>query len=510
MNLARQLFTSSKIGYLTKCLKHTSNHFKGVQGKPQIKKYDNAKKITSNIESAEDGQSFDHNAIEDPEYDVIAKSAMHISGVEQTVFLIQPYIKWSPRKDATSPQKPDLQLQEAESLVRSLPNWTVGHSVKIGLESLEKKALFGKGKLEELDQLLKTLRSSGAKISSIFVSKGQLSAVQKLTLEQQFGLPVLDRYSVVIQILRLHATSTESKLQVAMAELPYIWTQMRDIEMAAASSKLKMVSNFYLDDTRKQMLRVREQKLKSELETVRQHRKLLRQRRQHKNYPIVAVVGYTNAGKTSLIKALTNEKALQPKDQFFATLDVTAHAALLPCNLKVIFMDTVGFLSDIPTGLIECFVATLEDAMLADLIIHIQDLSHENCVEQRKHVEETLFKLRNFTADKTEKPILNVGNKLDCVKDGVAIDGLDCVVSAKTGEGLKELLDKVEETVLKVTNRRKLVIKVPMGGAEMAWLYKNTAITDSAADPGNSQQILLSCIISEVSLRQFRHKFVAK
>lgn len=94
-------------------------------------------------------------------------------------------------------------------------------------------------------------------------------------------------------------------------------------------------------------------------------RELLRNKRKQKNFPIVAVVGYTNAGKTSLIKALTDEDSLQPRNQLFATLDVTAHAGILPSQLKVIYMDTVGFMSDIPTGLIECFVATLEDAMLA-------------------------------------------------------------------------------------------------------------------------------------------------
>lgn len=194
----------------------------------------------------------------------------------------------------------------------------------------------------------------------MFISKGTLSGVQKRNLEQYFGgVSIMDRYSVVIQILRLHATSMEAKLQVAMAEIPYIWSQMRDSENAQSRTILS------LSDTQRELLKLREKKLKNKLMNLRAHRGLLRNKRKQKNFPIVAVVGYTNAGKTSLIKALTDEQSLQPRNQLFATLDVTAHAGLLPCRLKVIYMDTVGFMSDIPTGLIECFIATLEDAMLA-------------------------------------------------------------------------------------------------------------------------------------------------
>lgn len=198
-------------------------------------------------------------------------------------------------------------------------------------------------------------------MTCVFISKGTLTALQKQNLEFYFGVPVMDRYSVVIQILRLHATSMEAKLQVAMAEIPYIWTQLRDTE----GTPIKGGTAYTLNDTQKMLLRRRERKLKDKLTDLREHRELLRNKRKQKDFPVVAIVGYTNCGKTSLIKALTNEERLQPRDQLFATLDVTAHAGILPCRLKVIFMDTVGFMSDIPTGLIECFVATLEDAMLA-------------------------------------------------------------------------------------------------------------------------------------------------
>lgn len=183
-----------------------------------------------------------------------------------------------------------------------------------------------------------------------------LTRAQKENLEKAFLLPVMDRFSVVIQILRLHATSREAKLQVALAEIPYIWSQL-GTQDAVRRSKLS--------DSQRLNLATREKRIKAELENVRIHRKTIRKRRLKKQFPIIAVVGYTNAGKTSLIRSLTKEWSMQPRNQLFATLDITAHGGVLPCNLNVIYMDTIGFMSDIPTGLLECFIATLKDAMYA-------------------------------------------------------------------------------------------------------------------------------------------------
>jgi GTP-binding protein HflX len=344
----------------------------------------------------------------------------------------------------------------------------------------------------------------------MFISKSTLTYMQKANLEEHFKIPVMDRYSIVIQILRLHATSTEAKLQVAMAEIPYIWQQMRDVEMLGGVHMKKQ--KFYLTDAQRNMLEKRERKLKHELQTVRQHRELLRHKRKQKNFPIIAVVGYTNCGKTSLIKALTHEEKLQPKNQLFATLDVTAHAGYLPSKLQVIYMDTVGFMSDLPTGLIECFVATLEDALGADLIIHVTDVSHESCTEQKNHVETTLASLiRNNTEqyDHIMENIITVGNKVDLVdtKSLNLPENMDLISSA-TGEGIQVLLEKVEARLLELTDRKKMIVKVPMGGEEMQWLYKNSAVTDSEADPENSQQMLLHVVIANSKLQQFRHHFL--
>lgn len=279
--------------------------------------------------------------------------------ISQHVFILQPYIKWSAKRTTPNNVTPDDQLAEATALVHSLPNWQVARSLKVPLESLERTTLFGSGKLAEIKLLLTQLRQE-RQVSCLFVSKGTLSFAQKQFLEAEFQLPVLDRYSLVIQILRLHATSSEARLQVAMAELPYIWAQAKDASVTQIRRQ-----GYSLSDMQKEILRSRERKLRAELEDVRRQRQLRRQKRKQLNYPTAAVVGYTNAGKTSLIKALTKEDALQPRNQLFATLDVTAHAGYLPCNLQIIYMDTVGFMSDLPTGLFECFVATLEDAMLA-------------------------------------------------------------------------------------------------------------------------------------------------
>lgn len=184
-----------------------------------------------------------------------------------------------------------------------------------------------------------------------------LNQLQKHFLEDVFGVPVMDRFSIVIQILKAHATSRDAKLQISLAELPYIWQQLGTDNSQFVRSQLT--------DSQKMMLRNRERRIKNELKDIRVSRKRVRTWRSNKEIPIVAVVGYTNAGKTSLIKALTNKESLLPQNKLFATLDVTAHEGRLPSNVRVLYIDTIGFMSDIPTGLFQCFITTLEDAMSA-------------------------------------------------------------------------------------------------------------------------------------------------
>lgn len=422
------------------------------------------------------------------------------------MLLIQPYIKWGPRKLNV---KPEHQLAEAESLVRTLPNWKVELSLKVPVENMDKRMIFGKGKLEELREMINDARVKGKHFTCMFVSLSTLSIVQRTTLEEYFNLPLMDRYTIVIQILRIHAISAESKLQVALAELPYIWSHVRDIELLANAGMNR--TNVYISEEQKMMLRAREKRIRNQLDDLRARRELLRNNRRAKQFPVIAVIGYTNCGKTSLIKALTEEASLQPRNQLFATLDVTAHAGLLPCRLQVLYMDTVGFMSDIPTGLLECFVATLEDALEADVIIHLQDVSHENWREQKQHVETTLASLiRNYTKQTNHimENVINVGNKVDLVNDTERDFGDLITISSKTLAGINDLLEKVQSRVLEATNRFPLTMRVPNGGDEMQWLYKNTAVTGCEECLKDSQMILVHVVISEAKLEQFKHRFV--
>lgn len=278
----------------------------------------------------------------------------------RSCYIVQPYIKWGPQK--LHGITPNERLDEAKALINTLPSWHVEGTISVPLESFDYKNLFKSGSLEKLRQIIR----KNSRINIVFINLGRLKKSQILSLEKEFGVPILDRYKVVMFILKLHAVSKHAKLQVALAELYYL---QRSTFHEANFGKVER-------EKVKLMFQTREQKLKNAIKELRGERALLRNKRQKIEYPVVAVVGYTNAGKTSLIKALTGEDKLMPKDQLFATLDVTLHAGLLPSGLEVLYVDTVGFIFDIPTNLIECFVATLEDAVLA-VSIQISNVCHD-------------------------------------------------------------------------------------------------------------------------------------
>jgi len=319
---------------------------------------------------------------------------------------------------------------------------------------------------------------------------------------------------MVIQIFRRHAITREAKLQVALAEVPYIWSRIRGVQegyaerLGTEASQIASSGNLSFDD-KKNLLKEYEKKLKKSIEKLRSHREHLRHSRKNKDLPVVAIVGYTNAGKTSLVKALTGDVELAPRDCLFATLDVTVHGGKLPSNIKVLYIDTIGFISDIPTRLIEPFVATLEDAMFADVIIHVRDVSHPNVQVQKEHVETTL---KTLNIDKNLLDcVINVGNKVDRLDDGCVeqqgMDGSSVLVSCATGVGLEELKHRIETQIIKATNRRIIKIRVRTGQDEYEWLKTHTAVV-SIDTEGNYS--VLEVVVTKSDLEVFKNMFIHK
>ena len=301
--------------------------------------------------------------LHDENYAQISEAYLNFDSGSHRAFVLQPYVKWGDNKKRNT--TPELQLQEAVALINTLQDWSVVDKMCVPLLTLQKNKLLGKGNFEKLKKIIQSNRN----INTLFVSKNILRPVQVTELSDILGVPVFDRFGIVIKIFREHAKTPEAKLQVALAELPYMWTKL-NWTAEDSGGRINLI------ETRRMLLQTRESKLKDALTKLKGHRQLLRKNRTSLGIPSVAVVGYTNAGKTSLIKALTGDEKMEPKNQLFATLDTTAHQGYLPCRLKVLYMDTIGFIQDVPESLLAPFVATFEDAMIAVSFAHASIHEH--------------------------------------------------------------------------------------------------------------------------------------
>jgi len=423
------------------------------------------------------------------------------------VLIIQPYVKWGNNKDWNT--SPDIKLDESQSLVHTLADWKVVDMIKVGLTTFQKQTFFGPGNVDSISEMI----AQDKRISAVFISVNILKPIQHQHLEHRFRVPVYDRYLMVIQIFRQHAVTREAKLQVALAEVPYIWSRIRGVHegylerLGTEAGQIALSDNLSFDD-KKDLFKEYEKKLKKSIEKLRSHRKHLRHNRKNKDLPVVAIVGYTNAGKTSLVKALTDDAGLVPKDCLFATLDVTVHSGMLPSNMKVLYIDTIGFISDIPTRLIEPFVATLEDAMFADIVIHVRDISHPN-VKVQKEIVETTLKGMNIDKNLLDY-VIDVGNKVDRLGDTTKYQDLSdssVLVSCTTGIGLDELKSKIEQQIIKRTGRRIMKIRVRTGYDEYEWLRAHTAIVSIETDGDYS---VVEVVVTKSDLDVFKSLFICK
>ena len=285
------------------------------------------------------------------------RPTIDVVGEEQTLLVIQP----DPKEGLMEvPHVPaDFKLEEAVSLAEAVTGWSV-HEKRIDpLRKPHNKYLFGKGKIAELQKVVKALPISG-----VFINTPKLTPFQHEALEELFEKDVFDRFGIVLKIFKERACTHEAKIQVELAEIPYLKSRLAtdvtdtDHQKGGGGDTALHIA--------KQNLAKREKMLKEKLAELRKrHHLAATQRMKHHNMPTVAVVGYTNAGKTTLVRALSRDEAMQPKDMLFATLDTTMHGGKLPSGMKVLYLDTIGFISELPHELIESFRSTLEEVIHA-------------------------------------------------------------------------------------------------------------------------------------------------
>ncbi|XP_024905803.1 putative GTP-binding protein 6 [Pteropus alecto] len=332
----------------------------------------------------------------------------------QRVCLVHPEVKWGPAKPLRT--RAEWQVAEAKALVHTLDSWSVVETVVVPTKTPDKKLIFSKGALEHLTEKIRGL----AEITAVFLNVERMSAPTKKELEAAWGVQVFDRFTVVLHIFRCNARTREARLQVALAELPVLRANLKNdvgrLDGRGGGSRYIMGSGESFMQVQQRLLKEKEMKIRKALERLRRKRRLLGTQRRRRELPVVSVVGYTNSGKTTLIKALTGDAAIQPRDQLFATLDVTAHAGSLPSRMTVIYLDTIGFLSQLPHSLIESFSATLEDVAHSDVILHVRDASHPESELQSASVMSALRGLR-LPAPLLDG-VLEVHNKADLLPGG--------------------------------------------------------------------------------------------
>ena len=342
----------------------------------------------------------------------------------------------------------------------------------VGRLTQERKApsaslYFGKGKVEEI----KTL--SRREHADLMISDDALSPIQERNLGGSLGLRVIDRTALILDIFAQRARTMEGKLQVELAQLSYLLPrlvgQWKHLERLGGGIGTRGPGETQIESDRR-MIRHRIRKITEDLKRVRVHRRLLRDRRKASGVPVVALVGYTNAGKTTLLNRLTGASAIAA-DQLFVTLDPTARLVSSSPHTSFVLTDTVGFIRKLPHQLVAAFKATLEELAEADILLHVVDASHPALDDQMAAVDRLLGEL-----ELTERPSIVVLNKADRLDADTSLASLverfrGVAVSALTGEGIELLLARVDEALRPGVERATL--RIPYGdGPAVALCYE--------------------------------------
>lgn len=340
-------------------------------------------------------------------------------------------------------------LDELEELASTAGAVTVGKVIQ-NRESIHPGTYIGKGKIEEVRELAENTNATG------IVCDDELTPAQLKNLEDALMIKVLDRTVLILDIFASRASTKEGKIQVELAQLRYRSTRLvglrNSLSRLGGGIGTRGPGEKKLEIDRR-LIKERITQLKQELNEVKQNRETLRVLRNKSKVPVIAIVGYTNAGKSTLLNYLTNAAVLE-EDKLFATLDPTTRSLQLESGQKILLTDTVGFIRKLPHHLIESFRSTLEEAKYADLIVHVVDSSNPDAYKQMHIVYETLSNLGI-----QDKVIITAFNKMDKLETEQILKDLKAdytvKISAKTGRDVDQLLDLIE----KVLNDRKILIE---------------------------------------------------
>ena len=403
-------------------------------------------------------------------------------------FVLHPEVRRSPSSRPT-----EQMLVEAVSLAEAI-GLKVSHSEIVGLSTIRAGSFFGKGVTTRLAELVR-----GCDEATVVIVNTTLSPVQQRNLEIAIGAKVIDRTQLILEIFGARAQTHAGRLQVELAALSFqrsrlvrSWTHLE--RQRGGGGFLGGPGERQIELDRRMLMR-RVTQIKSDLKEVSRTRELQRHNRLRSEIPTVALVGYTNAGKSTLFNQLTGAEVLT-KDMLFATLDPTLRELILPSGSSAVIADTVGFISQLPTELIEAFKSTLEEVVHADLLLHVHDVSSEFVLEDANDV---LAVLTNLGMDEMDEDqlIIHVFNKDDLLASDEQRNCLatkyvgGVFVSAQSGNGINALLQVIDAYLARDGVRAMLHIS-PKEGAARAWLYSHAHVEASRFDDHGNECLNVS------------------